>query len=103
MVKTNRNNLILDYYNANPTSMELAIKNFENIKDKNKGLILGDMLELGKDCETEHKKLLEYISSKNFKKVYLIGPRFYKFKEEYGFNFFNTVDDFAKHIVKNPE
>ncbi|HPL05394.1 MAG TPA: UDP-N-acetylmuramoyl-tripeptide--D-alanyl-D-alanine ligase [Bacteroidales bacterium] len=103
LVKTNRNNLILDYYNANPTSMELAIKNFENIKDKNKGLILGDMLELGKDCETEHKKLLEYISSKNFKKVYLIGPRFYKFKEEYRFNFFNTVDDFAKHIVKNPE
>lgn len=103
LVKTNRNNLILDYYNANPTSMELAIKNFENIKDNSKGLILGDMLELGKDSEIEHKKILEYISNKSFKKVYLIGPHFYKFKEEYGFNFFNSVDDFAKHIVKNPE
>ncbi|NLP19841.1 MAG: UDP-N-acetylmuramoyl-tripeptide--D-alanyl-D-alanine ligase, partial [Bacteroidales bacterium] len=49
------------------------------------------------------KKILEYISNKSFKKVYLIGPHFYKFKEEYGFNFFNSVDDFAKHIVKNPE
>lgn len=103
LVKTNKNNLILDYYNANPTSMELAIKNFEKIKDKNKGLILGDMLELGKDCEIEHKKLLDYISNKDFTKIYLIGPCFYKFKEEYRFNFFPSVEKFAKHIVKNPE
>lgn len=103
LVKTSRNNLILDFYNANPTSMELAIKNFDNINDNNKALILGDMMELGNDSDIEHKNLLDSISKKNFKKVYLIGNCFYKFNSEYRFNFFKTVEEFAKHIVKNPE
>lgn len=104
LVKTSRNSLILDFYNANPTSMEAAINNFHNhIQDKNKSLILGDMLELGNDSIEEHKKLLDLIEEKGLKKAFLIGNIFWNFKDDYDFNFFRTVEEFASHIVKHPE
>lgn len=103
LVKTSRNSLILDFYNANPTSMVAAINNFDTINDNSKCLILGDMLELGNDSEEEHKKILELAESKNFKKVFLVGSNFYNFKNDYEFNFFKTVEEFAKYIVTHPE
>lgn len=103
LVKTSRNTLILDFYNANPTSMEAAINNFDHINDKNKCLILGDMLELGNDAEMEHKQILDQVDDRNFKKVFLVGSLFSKFKNEYEFTFFKTVEELASHIVKHPE
>lgn len=102
-IKTIRNSLILDFYNANPTSMLAAIDNFDRIVDKNKCLILGDMLELGKDSADEHKKLLDKIETMNFKKIYLVGSEFYKFNDKYEFVFFKKVEDLAQHFVKKPE
>lgn len=103
LIKTSRNSLILDFYNANPTSMVAAIENFKNIKDKNKCLILGDMLELGSDALEEHKNLLDYVEQSNFKKVFLVGGIFNKFSTDYEFNFFKNVEDLAKNFVKHPE
>jgi UDP-N-acetylmuramoyl-tripeptide--D-alanyl-D-alanine ligase len=103
LVKTSRNTLILDFYNANPTSMEAAINNFDQINDKNKSLILGDMLELGSDSEIEHKKILDLAEEKNFKKVFLVGSHFWNFRNNYEFNFFKTVEELAAYIVKHPE
>jgi len=103
LVRTSRNALILDYYNANPTSMKLAINNFININEKNKGLILGDMLELGNDSDEEHKNLLDFIEKNGFRKVFLVGSNFIKFKNQYEFNFFNSVEDLAKNFVIHPE
>lgn len=103
LVKTSRNSLILDFYNANPTSMNAAIEHFYSISDKNKSLILGDMLELGDDAEDEHRKILELIQNKYFKKIYLIGSNFYKFHNDYEYTFFKTVEEFADFIVKHPE
>ncbi|HNQ67440.1 MAG TPA: UDP-N-acetylmuramoyl-tripeptide--D-alanyl-D-alanine ligase [Bacteroidales bacterium] len=103
LVKTSRNSLILDFYNANPTSMSAAIDHFYNISDKNKSLILGDMLELGDDAEQEHKNILELIQSKSFKKIYLVGSNFYKFRNDFEYTFFKTVEEFANYIVKHPE
>lgn len=103
LVKTSRNSLILDFYNANPTSMVAAINNFDNINDKNKCLILGDMLELGNDAYEEHDKILSLAEEKNFKKVYLVGNNFWNFKNNYEFNFFKTVEEFAAYMVKHPE
>lgn len=103
LVKTRRNSLILDFYNANPTSMMAAINNFENITVQNKGFILGDMLELGTDSLEEHKKILEYIKKLKFKKVFLVGEMFYNFKNEYDFLFFNNVEALAQFFVKEPE
>ncbi len=103
LIKTKRNTLILDYYNANPTSMVAAIDNFNKIKDKNKCLILGDMLELGNDSYDEHEKILLKIEEIGFKKVFLVGEQFYHFNDIFEFNFFKSVDVLAKHFVIHPE
>jgi len=103
LVKTSRNSLILDFYNANPTSMNAAINHFYTVSDKNKSLILGDMLELGEDTDAEHKNILELIQNKSFKKIYLIGNNFYKFRNDYEYRFFSSVEEFAEYIVKHPE
>ena len=82
----NGNELIMDAYNANPTSLKLAIKTFENIKTvKNKYLILGDMLELGVASLEEHIKILRYLRNRKFYiKGIFIGKEFLKAKEKLG-------------------
>jgi UDP-N-acetylmuramoyl-tripeptide--D-alanyl-D-alanine ligase len=103
MHETNKNTLIKDFYNANPTSMALSIEDFAQNNTPNKCLILGDMLELGTDASTEHKKIIELISNYSFEAVYLIGNNFYDYKTEYPYCFFATVDDFNNYIIKHPE
>ncbi|MFB9273214.1 MULTISPECIES: UDP-N-acetylmuramoyl-tripeptide--D-alanyl-D-alanine ligase [Flavobacteriaceae] len=68
--------LILDAYNANPSSMKAALENFSELKDKHKIVILGDMFELGKDSIKEHQKVADFASSLNFNKLILIGKAF---------------------------
>jgi UDP-N-acetylmuramoyl-tripeptide--D-alanyl-D-alanine ligase len=58
--KTKENTLIIDCYNANPSSMRLALESFKEIKHQNKLAILGDMFELGLESELEHKKIIDY-------------------------------------------
>ncbi|MCK9220039.1 MAG: UDP-N-acetylmuramoyl-tripeptide--D-alanyl-D-alanine ligase [Bacteroidales bacterium] len=73
---TKNNVLILDAYNANPTSMETALKTFADTSYPNKTVILGDMLELGVDSDDEHNKILELLNRLAFPQVYLVGPSF---------------------------
>jgi UDP-N-acetylmuramoyl-tripeptide--D-alanyl-D-alanine ligase len=97
---TSNNTLICDSYNANPTSMNSALKSFSGIQTDDKILILGDMLELGEKSEEEHIKLLEAIQSRIFKKVFLVGPVFKKISANSGFKaFYSVVEliDFLKH------
>lgn len=68
--------IILDAYNANPTSMLAAIQNFQQATGKNKVLILGDMFELGNEAATEHQAIADYLQDNPFGKVYLIGKNF---------------------------
>ena len=77
-LKKDNINFIIDCYNANPTSMHLAIESFLNSKDKLKGVILGDMLELGEYTNTEHIKIIEYVNSQKFDCVVFIGENFKK-------------------------
>jgi UDP-N-acetylmuramoyl-tripeptide--D-alanyl-D-alanine ligase len=58
--KTKENTLIIDCYNANPSSMRLALESFKEINHPNKLAILGDMFELGLESELEHKKIIDY-------------------------------------------
>jgi UDP-N-acetylmuramoyl-tripeptide--D-alanyl-D-alanine ligase len=58
--KTKENTLIIDCYNANPSSMQLALESFKEIQHPNKLAILGDMFELGLESEIEHKKIIDY-------------------------------------------
>lgn len=76
--ETNRNKLIIDTYNANPTSMEAAIRNFAALTGKNKWMILGDMKELGVESTAEHGKIVALIKELGFEKALLCGPEFGK-------------------------
>ncbi|MFM7023574.1 MAG: UDP-N-acetylmuramoyl-tripeptide--D-alanyl-D-alanine ligase [Flavobacteriales bacterium] len=69
------NTLILDAYNANPTSMTMAIRAFANVTGKNKIAIVGDMLELGDAAETEHQNIIRLLELNNIKAL-LVGPVF---------------------------
>jgi len=76
------NRLILDAYNANPSSMKAALTNLNGLKDTNKIAILGDMFELGNDAEIEHQAIADYASDLNINSVYLIGENFNKISTE---------------------
>lgn len=74
----NTNKIILDAYNANPTSMKAALDNFSNLSDSHKIAFLGDMFELGKTAETEHQFISNYCTSLQIDTTYLIGENFAK-------------------------
>jgi UDP-N-acetylmuramoyl-tripeptide--D-alanyl-D-alanine ligase len=76
ILDTGKNLVIMDAYNANPTSMKAAILNFRNMKSLNKTAILGDMFELGEESAKEHAKMVHLADESNFETVLLIGPRF---------------------------
>ncbi|WP_372767180.1 UDP-N-acetylmuramoyl-tripeptide--D-alanyl-D-alanine ligase [Lutibacter sp.] len=76
IIQKGTNKIILDAYNANPSSMQAALENFAQLKDTNKIAFLGDMFELGKDSNLEHQKIADLVTSYNFSKVYLIGKAF---------------------------
>lgn len=73
---TKDNHLIVDAYNANPTSMMAALENFRRIGADHKMAILGDMKELGSSSREEHKKIVDYLETCGFEKVILVGPEF---------------------------
>jgi UDP-N-acetylmuramoyl-tripeptide--D-alanyl-D-alanine ligase len=81
--KTERNTLIIDCYNANPSSMRLALESFKEIKHPNKLAILGDMFELGLESELEHKKIIDYCVENEIQ--FLTVGSFFKKQNSYGF------------------
>jgi UDP-N-acetylmuramoyl-tripeptide--D-alanyl-D-alanine ligase len=76
IIQKGTNKIIMDAYNANPSSMQAALENFSQLKGENKIVFLGDMFELGKDSKTEHEKIANLTASYNFSKVFLIGKAF---------------------------
>lgn len=73
LLKKDSNSIILDAYNANPTSMKAAINNFANMEGDKKVLVLGGMMELGSDSIKEHTEIIRLIASKPWHKVVLVG------------------------------
>ena len=76
--KTDSNTLILDAYNANPSSMEAALTSFLNSETEKKIVILGDMLELGEYAKKEHQKIIDLIETQKLEEAILVGPEFSK-------------------------
>ena len=102
LVKTDKgNSLLLDCYNANPSSMESALNNFAKIEMPNKVLILGDMLELGTAASREHGVTVGMISKLGFEKVFLVGRNFCNLKEAHNYRCFYDADDCAKYLAEN--
>ena len=82
VTKTNRNTLIVDCYNANPTSMQSALESFLMINHSNKLAVLGDMLELGNVSEKEHQNIVNWLNENNIETI-LVGKEFSKIKSKF--------------------
>jgi len=100
LTETAHNKLIVDAYNANPSSMSVAVKNFAQIEAENKLLILGDMFELGEDSEKEHQAMVDLLVENKFDKVFLVGEHFSKTKHP--FQAFNNTNDLLQYIELHP-
>jgi UDP-N-acetylmuramoyl-tripeptide--D-alanyl-D-alanine ligase len=98
--KTENNSLILDYYNANPTSMQAAIENFYNMDAADKMLVLGDMLELGEESVTEHQAIINLLHEKKLNDYLLVGPIFSSLQKEKSFVTSKQASDF---LFTNPQ
>tara|TARA_B100000161_G_scaffold101974_2_gene71998 strand:- start:4647 stop:5897 length:1251 start_codon:yes stop_codon:yes gene_type:complete len=99
LFKTRRNTIILDAYNANPSSMSEAIKAVQKLNHKKKLFILGDMLELGENSLVEHQSIIDELSENN-QEVILIGNEFNKCQHNF-IHFFNSEDALG-WIEENP-
>ena len=78
LTETENNHLIVDAYNANPTSMMAALENFRLMEVPNKVAVLGDMKELGEGSVEEHRKIVAFLGECGFEKVILVGAEFGK-------------------------
>lgn len=96
--KTENNVLILDAYNANPSSMLESIKNFNLHPLENKTLILGHMLELGESSDLEHKQLIKFISSYEWTNVFLVGSEFLSIEVSQSFEVFKDTEELSKRL-----
>lgn len=76
MTVTERNHLIVDAYNANPTSMQAALDNFSLIQADRKMAILGQMGELGSESDKEHRQIVSYLEAAHYDEVWLVGDNF---------------------------
>ena len=93
LVQTERNRLIVDAYNANPSSMRAALENFRDMSGGPKMVVLGDMKELGAASREEHRKVVELLKEYAFDRVMLIGEEFGKVRN--GFEWYAATDDAA--------
>lgn len=99
LLKKGSNQIILDAYNANPSSMAVAITNFLQLENQNKIMILGDMFELGNESEKEHKLIIDSLLNQDRSVCYLIGKYFYENKvSDVNIHFFETFDAFADYL-----
>lgn len=101
VLQTPKNTLIMDAYNANPSSMEAAIVNFAEGNYYNTALFLGEMLELGMESETEHARVVELVKELDFKKVYLVGKSF-KLDNTKGMKSFGSTEELMDNLKKYP-
>jgi UDP-N-acetylmuramoyl-tripeptide--D-alanyl-D-alanine ligase len=99
LLRIESNQIILDAYNANPSSMAVAITNFLQLENQNKIMILGDMFELGNESSQEHKLIVDSLLEQDRSKCYLIGKFFYEHKVvKDNVVFFETFDSFVGYL-----
>lgn len=97
------NYIIMDAYNANPSSMHAALENFRKLKtNKQKIAILGDMFELGEASATEHQIVVNYVNNSDFSETYLLGENFKNTDINSNYIFkFKSIEDLKKHLEEN--
>ena len=103
IVRKGTNTIILDAYNANPSSMQAAIENLASMNAEKKVAIVGDMFELESEAEAEHRSLGNLLKEKNFEAVYLCGKLSRFAKEEFPLsNYFEKKELLIEELKKNP-
>jgi len=101
IIEKGSNKIILDAYNANPTSMQLALVNFDEISEKNKIVFIGDMYELGENSHQMHQDIVRTIEEMNFDQTYLLGDLFNKTKFSTKIKAFTSLEDLNSNIKLN--
>ena len=92
-ISSNSNTIILDAYNANPSSMTEALKNFERIEAENKMVILGEMMELGEYSKKEHEKIIAQVKKMRLTKSIFVGNGFSFLKDDIDHLYFETTQE----------
>ena len=100
IIKTKYNEIILDAYNANPSSVEVALENFSKIKHPNKIVFLGDMFELGEESLREHQRIVNLAIKLNLENIILVGNHFYD--TQTSFIKFKSFNELKLFINKQP-
>ena len=100
--RTAHNQLLLDCYNANPTSMEAAIRSFADMKADHKVVMLGGMRELGAESDAEHHKLVELLKTLRFEQMVLIGEEFAFVQNDARFNWFADSTAAKNYLASHP-
>ena len=103
LVKLKNYNIILDAYNANPSSMEVALKSFQKRYSKSNLIIIGDMLELGNLSVSFHEEIIQLANKLSFSKIISVGKNFIDTKN-YSSNMLNfrSTKELIKHLTNNP-
>ncbi|WGF93088.1 UDP-N-acetylmuramoyl-tripeptide--D-alanyl-D-alanine ligase [Aequorivita marisscotiae] len=103
LIKKGTNTVLMDAYNANPTSMMAALENFKQAKGETKIMYLGDMFELGKEAESEHQNIVDFLTENSFGNVYLVGSNFFKTANNSShIKQFETFDELRETLKTNP-
>lgn len=106
--KTDRNLLVLDTYNANPSSMKVSLSNFAASRFPRKVVILGDMLELGADSAAEHEKVMEAVSAMDCERAFFVGREFARAAQgcpaasDSCFSFYESADLLHRTLEETP-
>lgn len=100
IIKKNGHHIILDAYNANPTSMKAALENFRDIEAENKVAFLGDMFELGESAIDEHQNIAKMVEKSHFEQAFLIGENFEN--AQTNISTYSQFEELSKFLQKNP-
>jgi UDP-N-acetylmuramoyl-tripeptide--D-alanyl-D-alanine ligase len=100
IIEKKNNHIILDAYNANPSSMREALENFGKMTKASKTVILGDMFELGKESKKEHQEIVDLTDKLCFENTFYVGEHFYKTDTKN--KQFKTFEEMKNYLVKQP-
>lgn len=102
ITKTEKNTVICDFYNANPSSMTAALNNIALLSSSRKAVIIGDMFELGDESAEQHDLIAKQAEQLNVETLILIGKYFFALKDKYRGVFFNTPSEAQEFLKENP-
>jgi UDP-N-acetylmuramoyl-tripeptide--D-alanyl-D-alanine ligase len=103
LIRSGRNTIILDAYNANPSSMRASVGNFCEMPGEHKVVILGEMLELGTENAAAHEEIVRLTQQGNFDRIFLIGNNFEHCADKCNFiTWFKDTESFMEYLKSHP-